>query len=204
MKRYTQKILRRIRSKGRGCVFTPKDFIDIAPRNAISQVLFQLVNQGIIRRLSRGIYDFPAYHEKIGKLAPDIDQIVRKVSDMNDVIQPGGDACANQLGLDNQVPSKEVYLTSGQSKRKRIGDEVIQLRHSKIVSEFRANPKLCKIILAFQHLGKPYINEVIIRKCRRILSEKDRKTLNKSLSHIPQWMVPFIKRLMENDHERVS
>jgi hypothetical protein len=36
---------------------------------------------------------------------------------------------ANELGLTNQVPVREIYLTSGRSRRLKIGAQVIELRH---------------------------------------------------------------------------
>ncbi len=41
-------ILRRIRGKKRGWVFTPKNFIDLAPRVTIAVTLYRLLHKGII------------------------------------------------------------------------------------------------------------------------------------------------------------
>src|SRR5476651_2208847 len=114
MKSASNSILRRIRAKRHGWVFTPKDFIDIAPRNTIGVTLHRLLKKGVIRQLSHGLYDFPKKHPKLGILAADPDAIAKAIASKNgDVIQPGGAHLANSLGLDNQVSAKTGYIVSG-------------------------------------------------------------------------------------------
>ena len=67
------KIIRRIHTKQRGWVFTPKHFLDVGSREAIDQTLSRLVKQGKIRRLGRGIYDYPKQHPSLGTLSPNTD-----------------------------------------------------------------------------------------------------------------------------------
>ena len=55
----TDTITRRIRAKGRGWVFTPKDFLDIARQVTVNKILSRLAQKDIIRRLDQGIYYFP-------------------------------------------------------------------------------------------------------------------------------------------------
>ncbi|MDE0411572.1 MAG: hypothetical protein OXI37_05085, partial [Gammaproteobacteria bacterium] len=51
------KILRRIRSHGRGWVFTPDSFSDLGTRRAVDLALMRYRNSGLIRQLARGLYD---------------------------------------------------------------------------------------------------------------------------------------------------
>src|SRR5579862_6053306 len=123
MRSISNSILRRIRGKQRGWVFTPKDFIDLAHRNTIGVILYRLTQKGIIRQLDHGIYDFPATHPKLGTLAASPDKIANAIaSQSGDIIQPSGASLANQLGLDTQVPAKPMYITSGNSKKKKIAN----------------------------------------------------------------------------------
>lgn len=204
MKMYKNKILRRIRGKCRGWVFTPKDFIDIASRNTVDQILFRLVKQAVIRKVSRGVYDFPVIHKKLGALTPNPDQLVRTIAaQTNDIIHPSGATAANQLGLDTHVPAKSVYFTSGQSRQKHIGDYTIQLKHSKIVSQFGMNPNLCRLILALQHLGKNHIDTKALNKCSRLLSKRDKKDLTKIIPKLPHWMAPFLFRITGSQYGNI-
>jgi len=52
-------ILSRIYSKGKGWVFTPSDFIADFKRWEIGDSLEDLTNENKIRRILRGLYDYP-------------------------------------------------------------------------------------------------------------------------------------------------
>ena len=70
------KIIRRIHRGGAGHAFTPKDFLDLGSRAMVDVTLSQLVSEGVIRRVSRGLYDLPKHSEALGiTLSPDIDEI---------------------------------------------------------------------------------------------------------------------------------
>ena len=76
----TQKIMNRIHRHGRGWTFTPKDFLDLAPRNNVGVALHALVKGGKIRRFARGIYDYPQSHPKLGLLSPSQDQLTDAIA----------------------------------------------------------------------------------------------------------------------------
>ena len=70
------KILRRIRGKPVGWVFTPSHFLDQGSYGAVVLALKQICDRGRIRRLARGLYDNPKTHPKLGILTPTAEQIV--------------------------------------------------------------------------------------------------------------------------------
>ena len=74
------RIMRRARTTGRGGVFTPSDFLDVAARAAVDQALSRLVKNGKLRRLARGLYDFPKVHAKLGLLSPTPDDIAQALA----------------------------------------------------------------------------------------------------------------------------
>lgn len=199
MKSASDNILRRIRGKQRGWVFTPKSFIDLAPRVTIAVTLHRLVKKGIIRKLSHGIYDFPVLHPKLGILAPNPDAIAKAMAlKKGDSIQPSGARLANMLGLDTQVPAKPTYITSGNSTRKKIGKYPITLNHSKLMSSAPLNINTVRVINALHHLGKDGITDDIIKKCKKILSRKEKLQLKKNLAQFPAWIIPFIMKIIGN------
>ena len=68
-------ILKRILRKGMGYVFTPADFLDLGPRNAIDLALSRSVRAGTIRKLARGLYDYPRQDPRLGLLSAGTDDI---------------------------------------------------------------------------------------------------------------------------------
>lgn len=197
MKSLSDSILRRIRAKQRGWVFTPKDFVDIAPRNTVGVVLHRLVDKGIIRKLGHGIYDFPVQHPKLGTLSANPDAIARAVAARaGDTIQPDGAQLANQLGFDTQVLAKPSYITSGSTKQKKIANYPIKFSHSKFLNNISLNPNVIKVLNALNHLGKDSITDDMIQKSKVILSQRDKAQLKKILTQLPDWMIRVVVNII--------
>jgi len=104
------KVLSRIYGKKRGWVFTPIHFFDLGNRTAIDQSLGRLAKFGTIRRLARGLYDYPEKHTTLGYLPPNYERIAQALAGRDSLkIQPSGAYAANLLGLSEQVPAKIVF-----------------------------------------------------------------------------------------------
>lgn len=197
MQSISSSILRRIRGKQRGWVFTPKNFIDLGPRSLIDTVLHRLLKKGVIRKLGRGIYDFPVKHPKLGNLSANPDTIAKAIAaKTGDTAQPSGARLANQLGLDMQIPAKPSYITSGKTKQKKILNYPIRLTHSKWTANTSLNINVSKVINALHHLGKNSITADTIKKCKKILTDKDKSQIKKQLAKLPDWMIPYILKII--------
>src|ERR1700722_13944867 len=108
------RILARINGHGRGSVFVPGDFLDLGSREAIDVALHRLARKGTIRRLARGVYDFPKQHPVLSLLSPSADAVARALAGRDRTrFQPSGAYAANILGLSERVPAKAVFLTDG-------------------------------------------------------------------------------------------
>src|SRR5947209_4992695 len=69
------RLLATIHGSGRGSVFVPADFLNIGSREAIGIALHRLARKGTIRRLARGVYDFPKQHPVLGPLSPSAETV---------------------------------------------------------------------------------------------------------------------------------
>ncbi|QDP73475.1 type IV toxin-antitoxin system AbiEi family antitoxin domain-containing protein [Legionella israelensis] len=197
MKSASDSILRRIRAKQRGWVFTPKDFLDIAPRNTVGVTLLRLVEKGIIRKIGHGIYDFPVKHPKLGTLSANPDAIARAVaSKKGETIQPGGAQLANQLGFDEQVSATPSYITSGTARQKKIADYPIKFSHSNFIKGMPLNPNVIKVLNGIHHIGKNNITDDIVLKSKKILSQRDKAQLKKILNQLPDWMIHVVLKIL--------
>jgi hypothetical protein len=191
----SDKILRRIRAKRRGWVFTAKDFIDLCPRNTIDQALYRLAHKSIIRKLSTGIYDFPRQHKILGNIAPAPDAVARAIAvQAGSPLYPSGATCSNLLGLSTQVPAKAVYLTPGASKKKLVGNSNITLKHNRFTF-FNSSNKAMVILQALLYIGKHHIDQKIVDKCSKQLNNKDKKHLKKMIPSLPSWITPIINQI---------
>lgn len=199
MSTITDKIIRRIHAKKRGWVFTPKDFLDIGSRAAVDQVLSRLANkQGKIRRLDRGLYDYPKQHPLLGTLAADTDSIAQALARQSgDVVFPSGAVAANMFGLSTQVPAKPVYMTNSASRTKNVAGRTITFKHARVPLMRRLPDKINYLLQALAYLGKNSIDSDVIQRCVSRLDDKDINTLSDAASQVPGWMADILRKIQD-------
>ena len=189
-------ILDRIRGHGRGWVFTPRHFMDLASRPAITSALRRQTAAGTIRQLARGLYDYPRQHAALGTLFPTPEAVATAMAGRDRVrLQPSGVYAANLLGLSEQVPAKVVFLTDGPSRVVQIGPTTLQLRHTTPRNMAAAGRPSGLVIQAFRHLGPQHVTAERIATLRRTLPADDRRALLKDLMLAPAWMHRQLKEL---------
>lgn len=193
-------ILKAIASLGHGAVFVPTDFLSFGSRQAVDIVLHRLVRKGTIRRLARGIYDFPKEHPKLGKLLPSPEKIAEALVGRDCTrIQPTGAYAANILGLSEQVPAKVVFLTDGPSRTVKIGTTTIQLRRTTPKNMAMAGRLSGLLVQALRELGKEHITPERIEHLKRTIPLNARKELLKDIRFAPEWMHSIFKELAKEN-----
>jgi Family of unknown function (DUF6088) len=195
MKSITQKALRLTRAKGSGTVFTPTDFLNLGSRAAIDQALSRLVKNGKLRRLARGLYDYPQVNPRFGPLAPSPDAVAQAFArQTGSRVQVTGAQAANALGLSSQVPARSIYLTDGPSRRVALGKRIVDVRHASPKHLVAAGSPAGTFIQALRHLGPDSTSAVIDAAAQR-LTPSDRRALAKGAKQAPAWMRPALSRM---------
>ncbi len=193
------KILKRIRGKKRGWVFTPRHFRDLAGASTLTTILQRLRDEGIIRQLGRGLYDFPRQDALLGVLHPSIDEIALALAGRDEArIQPAGAYAANLLGLSTQVPMQVVFLTDGSARTVRIGKQVIQLKHTTPRNMAAAGRISGLVIQALRHLGKEQVGEAQLRILAERLGEEECRQLLRDIRLAPAWIGDVIRRVCDS------
>lgn len=194
------RIVAAIHSRGRGSVFVPADFLDIGSRKAVDVALHRLVRQGTIRRLARGVYDFPKEHPVLGLLAPSAEVVARALAGRDRTrLQPAGAYAANSLGLSEQVPAKAVFLTDGPARTVKIGPTTIQLRRTTPKNMEAAGRLSGLLIQALRELGQEHVTPERRDHLKRTLPANERRELLKDLRLAPAWMHPIFRELAEEN-----
>jgi Family of unknown function (DUF6088) len=194
------KLISRIYGHGRGSVFTPNHFLDLGGRDAVDKALSRLTTQGTIRRLARGLYEYPREHPELGTLSPNIEEVAKALAGTHRIrLQPAGAYATNLLGLSEQVPAKAIFLTDGPSRTVKIGKQEIQLRHTTPRNMAAAGRLSGLLMQAFRHLGKEYITPQRIAHLKRTLPTNERRQLLKDVPLAPTWMHPLFRELAESN-----
>lgn len=192
-------ISKRIKGSKRGSVFMPSHFSDLGSRDAIDKALSRLTQSGDIRRIARGVYDYPIIDPLLGELTPTIDAITKALTHRDKIrLQPSGAYALNLLGLSEQVPAKIVFLTEGESRKLKIGPMEIELRRTTPKNMASAGRLSGLVIQAFRALGKDHVTPKRIEQMKVNIPLKERKTLLKDIPLAPAWMHSIFRELVED------
>ncbi len=194
------RILAAIHGRGRGSVFVPADFLDLGSREAVDITLHRLARKRTIRRLARGVYDFPKQHPVLGALQPSADAVARALAGRDRTrLQPAGAYAANALGLSEQVPAKVVFLTDGPSRTVKVGLITIQLRRTTARNMAAAGRLSGLLIQALRELGKEHVTPERLAHLKRTLPAQKRQELITDIRLAPAWMHPIFRALAEEE-----
>jgi hypothetical protein len=189
-----KKILSRIYGHGRGYAFSGKDFLDLGDRDTVDKTLSLLAKNGNIRRLDRGMYDYPRQNPELGgQLAPDMDQVARAIARKLGIrIQPHGAWAANLLGLSTQVPAQIIYITDGHPKKYHILNQVIAFKRS-APGKFQSDDDMVSMIAgALRYLGQKSINDEMLSRLSRLLAGHSQKRILSEVQNLEGWIGDLI------------
>ena len=196
MQTVENKTLSRIYGKKRGWVFTPAHFLDLGSYDSVTRALKSLCDRNLIRRLARGLYDYPRQHEKLGDLAPSPDDIAHALAGKDSLrIQPSGAYAANILGLSEQIPAKIVFLTDGTNRKITVGKQEIVLKQTTPKNMATAGRLSGIVIHALKHIGKKHVNKKHVELLRNRLTKEDLEQLLKDIRYAPAWIGDIIRKL---------
>ena len=203
MQSVSDKILIKIRRMGRGIAFSSKDFLDVGSRASVDQTLSALTKAGEIRRITRGIYDYPRVNPALGgQLSPDYDSVARAIARKNGVrIEPSGAWAANMLGLSTQVPAKIVYLSNGTSRTYRVGKQTIAFKRVGPKELLQKSGPSTLVIQALRYLGQEHVDDSVIGQLRDRLKPSDRKALLRDARYTVDWIYEVIKKIAADQED---
>jgi predicted transcriptional regulator of viral defense system len=189
-------ILKRIRAKHRGSVFTPRQFAHLGTRAAVDQALSRLQRSGRIRRLTRGVYDFPKVHPRIGVLSPSPKAVAKAVAERTSSrITISGARAANLLGLSTQVPMQNVFWTDGPSRTIRIGSQTVSLKHVAPSKMIGAGTEAGIVIQAVRSLGKKGVHEIPVHTLAKRLPRPVKRAVKRLAPTAPAWSQPVLNQI---------
>ncbi len=193
-------ILSRIYGTGRGWVFSQKDFSQLGSRAAIDLSLHRLLKKGVIRRVIRGIYDYPLFSELLDQeLSPDIDQVAQALArKFGWRIAPSGPAALNLIGLSTQVPGRTVYLSDGPTKSYSVGGVKLTFKNKPLKEAAFNLFESALIVQGLKSLGPDSITNEVIEQIRNWLSPELRKKVLKDTQTVTGWIYSAIRRICQD------
>ena len=124
----TKQIRERIELQGENTLYMVRDFADLNNDGLVTRALSRLEKEGMLVRISQGIYLYPM-RNRFGILKPSIDDIAVAIAQKDKAgIIPSGLTALNKLALSTQVTMNAVYLTDATAREIKIGNRTIVLK----------------------------------------------------------------------------
>ncbi len=192
-----KRILSRIYGGGRGGVFIPKDFLDLGTHDTVRQALARLEKQGTIRRLLRGVYEYPTFSSLFkSKASPNPDAIARAIARNHGwTILPSGETALNLLGLSRQVPAQWEYFSNGPSRTYKWSGGTLVFKHRTNKETSSLSPKTALLVQGLKTLGQERADDSVIAKVSKQFDARDRARAVREAKYSTSWVYEFIKRL---------
>lgn len=187
----------RIRQSEYGMVYVAVDFVDICDKTNINAYLARLAEEGLIRRVMRGVYYKAEYNEMLGEyVTPAVDNVAQALArNFGWTIVPSGDAALNILGLSTQVPATYVYVSDGTYKEYTFHNITIQFKRTTNREVSKLSYKTALIIQALKALGKDRIDDSIITRLQSILAAEEKAIMLLEAKTATAWIYDYIKQI---------
>ena len=200
MKSVEERILYTIYGHGKGYAFSTNDFIKEFSTNSIDKALSNLTKQGKIRRIARGLYDYPKYSDFLQmQLGPDIEQVAFAIArKFNWQIEISGNSAWNILGLSTQVPGTYLYLSNGANRKYTINENItIEFKKSALKNIGFKYKESSLIVQALRALGKEHVTQEITLKIQSQISEKLYDKILEDTKTTTAWIYEIIKQIFK-------
>jgi len=197
MQSIEDKILSRIYGRGTGFTFSSFDFISEFNDNNIDKALSSLNKKGKIRRITRGMYDYPKYSSLLEqKLSPDIDTVAEAYArKFNWQIEISGESALNYLGLSTQVVGMYIYLSSGPSRNYSIGNTTLRFKHTALKNIGFKYKESSLVVQALKALGEKHVDDKVKDKLKEWLQPKMCDKILKDTQVSTVWVYEIIKQI---------
>ena len=188
-------IRKRIQESRAGSVFVASDFADITENVKVGVSLSRLEEEGLIKRIMRGVYYKPEYSKLLGEnVAPSPNAVAYAIArNFGWTIVPCGDTALNLLGLSTQVPAAWSYVSDGPYKDYSYDNTIIKFKHTTNKEISKLTPKTALVIQALKTLGKDNIRNETIERIKESTTLNERKIMLREAQYATAWIYEVIK-----------
>lgn len=197
MSRLAEAILSEAQALPEGRVLSAKEFLHLASRAAVDQALARLTRDGRLMRIGRGAYAAPIA-SRFGVRPPSTKSVVAAIESVGgEVVVPSGATEANALGLTTQVPTREVFLTSGRARALQLGNRAVELKHAARWQLVLGKRPAGMAIRALSWLGPEQAPQAL-RILRKKLPDSEWAAMRSARAVLPSWMARAVSEASEH------
>ncbi|MEO7343946.1 MAG: DUF6088 family protein [Methylotenera sp.] len=200
MKNISESIFYFIAGHGRGWAFSSSDLASRFVRQQIDNALSDLAQNNKIRRIARGLYDYPRFSDLLQKtLSPDIDQVANAYArKFNWCIEVSGESALNLLGLSTQIPAQYVYLSDGPSKSYDVMGVQLNFKKSSLKDIGFKHRESTLLVQALKALGKEHLTTEVFAKIREQIAKERFAKILRDTQGSTGWIYEAIKQICQD------
>lgn len=190
-------IKNRIDASENGSIFVVSDFADIADNKKIGTSLSRLADEGLLRRIMRGVYEKPVYSEFLGEyVAPSVDAVANAIArNYGWTIVPCGDTALNLLGLSTQIPAVWLYISDGPYKEYSFDNVTIKFNRTTNKNISKLSYKTALVVQAIKAIGKENVDENTIVQLSKKFTDEEKAAMLTEAKITTSWIYEVIKNI---------
>ncbi|RKR84110.1 hypothetical protein BDD43_4337 [Mucilaginibacter gracilis] len=189
-----QLIANKISRLAAGELAFPTDFRGMGSEDAIKMSLSRHTKENRLERLGHGVY------LKAGKTAkiPAPETVAMAIARKDRVrIRPDGQLALFQLGLIESRPDELIYLTDGEPRSIKIGEQRLIFKSTTAKKLSLSDTTSGLLVLALDELGKDKVTDKLLAQITDKLSAIDKNKWTKDLQLASGWIYNLLHKLYQ-------
>lgn len=197
MQSIEKQIEKSIKSKPKGTLVLPDDYMSYGGAKAIQKSLERLADKQLIVRVAQGIYVRPKISKLIGALVPSAEEVAEAIAKRDRIrTLPTGSYALNALGLSTQVPMNIVLLTDGSPRIIKIGKRTIKFKKT-TPKNLLVKGKISRLVIqALKEIGNGKVTAEEEKKIIDLLKKEDVKDLKHDIALAPVWVQKIMTKAL--------
>lgn len=189
-----------IKSKPKGSLILPDDYMSYGSSDAIRKALGRLVKKQVLIRVAQGIYFRPKICKLIGSLVPSAEEVTEAIVKRDKIrTLPTGSYALNALGLSTQMPMNIVLLTDGSPRKIIIGKRTIKFKKT-TPKNLMAKGEISRLVIqALKDIGNGKVTNDEVMKIIKLLKKENQKHLIHDIALAPVWIQKIMGKALNND-----
>jgi len=202
MQSIEKQIEKSIKSKPKGSLVLPDDYLTVGSSEAIRKALNRLEEKKVIIRVAHGIYVRPRISKLIGSLTPSAEEVAEAIAKRDRMrTVPTGSYALNALGLSTHVPMNIVLLTDGSPREIKVGKRTIKFKKT-TPKNLLAKGKISRLVIqALKEIGNGKVTAEEDQKILDLLRKEDIKNLKHDIALAPVWIQKIMKKALTDDKD---
>ena len=187
-----------IEASPQGEPFSSIELLTLGTRAAVDISLSRLAKEGLIARLTRGIYVRPAYNKYVGVVTPEPLKIAQAVGrSTGSKVGINGAEAARGFSLSTQMSTQPLFLTTGRTRVINIGKSKIRMQHTCENKLALTGSPAGMALSALYYLGKEEVTTHVLAEIKKRLAPAEFEKLSSSTTLMPSWLSDVFYRFLQ-------